>query len=149
MTNDGTVSVSTGAISTGNNQNTVVPVTNTDYSGFITTHKLDGKNYLKWSKIVQMHIKGRGKGGYLTGATKAPTSTDPQFETWDEHDNLVKTWLINSMKPNIGENYILHPTAKAIWDATRKTYSTIDNSSAMFKIEQQLFHLHQGEMDVT
>ena len=135
MTNDGTVSVSTGAVSTGNNQSTVVPVSNTDYSGFLTTHKLDGKNYLKWSKTVQMHIKGREKGGYLTGATKAPESTDPQFETWDEHDNLVKTWLINSMKPNIGENCILHPTAKAIWDAARKTYSTIDHSSAMFKIE--------------
>ncbi|CAN0917571.1 hypothetical protein LINGRAHAP2_LOCUS30376 [Linum grandiflorum] len=96
-----------------------------------------------------MHIKGRGKGGYMTGETKALASTDPTFQTWDEHDNLVRTWLINSMKPNIGENFILHPTAKVIWDAARQTYSTVDNARAMFKIEQQLFHLHQGEIDVT
>ncbi|CAN0910966.1 Retrovirus-related Pol polyprotein from transposon TNT 1-94 [Linum grandiflorum] len=145
------VSVSTNTGANGDNQSTMAPVTATatDHSPFITTHRLDGKNYLKWSKTVLMHIKGRGKGGYLTGETKAPASTDPKYQTWDEHDNLVRTWLINSMKPNIGENYILHPSAKAIWDAAKSTYSTVDNSSAMFKIEQQLFQLQQGEMDVT
>ena len=146
MVTDG---ASNGSDTAGEIANSVAPAATTDYSSFLTTHRLDGKNYLKWSKTVEMHITGRGKGGYLTGKIKAPDETDPKFQTWNEHDSLVRTWLINSMKPNIGENYILHPTAKAIWDAARNTYSTIDNSSAMFKIEQQLFHLQQGDMDVT
>ncbi|CAN1303393.1 Retrovirus-related Pol polyprotein from transposon RE2 [Linum perenne] len=50
--------------------------------------------------------------------------------------------------PHIGENYLLHPTAQAIWEAARNTYSTVDNSSALFEIETQLFHLKQEDRDV-
>ncbi|CAN1303445.1 hypothetical protein LINPERPRIM_LOCUS25861 [Linum perenne] len=51
--------------------------------------------------------------------------------------------------PHIGENYLLHPTAQAIWEVARTTYSTVDNSSALFEIETQLFHIKQGDRDVT
>ncbi|CAN1827511.1 hypothetical protein LINPERHAP1_LOCUS31949 [Linum perenne] len=121
----------------------------TDYSGILTTHRLDGKNYLQWSKTVEMHITGRSRGGYLSGATKKPAPEDPQFQTWNDNDNLVRTWLIHSMMPSIGENYLLHSTAQAIWEAARTTYSTVDNSSALFEVETQLFHLKQGDKDAT
>ncbi|CAL1401431.1 unnamed protein product [Linum trigynum] len=131
-----------------NNFSTVTP-TSTDFSSILTSYKLDGKNYLKWSKTVEMNIAARSRGGYLTRATKRPEATDPLYQNWYDNDALVRTWLIHSMKPSIGENYLLHPSAKAIWDAARNTYSTVDNTSALFRIETQLFQLKQGEMDVT
>ena len=32
-------------------------------------------------------------------------------------NNLVMFWLINSMTPEIGENFLLYATAKDIWNA--------------------------------
>ena len=35
--------------------------------------KLDGTNYRVWSKILEMHIAGRKKKGYITERKAAPT----------------------------------------------------------------------------
>lgn len=37
----------------------------------ITTIRLSGDNFLRWSQSVRMYIRGRGKMGYLTGEKKA------------------------------------------------------------------------------
>ncbi|CAN1819859.1 hypothetical protein LINPERHAP1_LOCUS28873 [Linum perenne] len=96
-----------------------------------------------------MHITGRRKGGYLTGAVERPEESDPKYQVWNENDNLVRSWLINSMNSNIGENFLLHQTAQEIWEDARDTYSTTDNSSALFEVETQLYNLKQGEMDAS
>ncbi|CAN0870173.1 Retrovirus-related Pol polyprotein from transposon TNT 1-94 [Linum grandiflorum] len=148
MTESSVISTNTASGVTSKTPSTTIPAS-TDFSSILTTHKLDGKNYLKWSKTVEMGIAARSRGGYLTGATKRPEATDPLYQNWYDNDALVRTWLIHSMKPNIGENYLLHSSAKAIWDAAKTTYSTVDNTSALFRIETQLFQLKQGDMDVT
>ena len=43
--------------------------TNDSPSLRITTHKLSGLNFLRWSQSVKLFIRGKGKLGYLTGAT--------------------------------------------------------------------------------
>lgn len=42
----------------------------------ITTHKLNGQNYLQWSRSMMMFISGRGKDEYLTGDVQKPDSKD-------------------------------------------------------------------------
>ncbi|CAN0884093.1 hypothetical protein LINGRAHAP2_LOCUS14739 [Linum grandiflorum] len=53
------------------------------------------------------------------------------------------------MEPDIGDNYLLHQSAKALWDDVKETYSTQDNSSKLFEIEQKLYNFKQGEMSAT
>jgi len=38
----------------------------------LTSHRLNGKNYLEWAQSVKLAIDGRGKLGHLTGETKKP-----------------------------------------------------------------------------
>ena len=47
----------------------------------ITTIKLNGNNFYRWSLSVRMYIRGRGKIDYLIGAKKEPKSTDAQHAT--------------------------------------------------------------------
>ncbi|CAN1309870.1 hypothetical protein LINPERPRIM_LOCUS27844 [Linum perenne] len=116
------------------------------YPGQVVIYKLDGSNYLHWSQSVLMYITRRGKAGYLHGTTEKPAKTDTKFEQWNNEDNLVRGWLISTMQPKIGENYLLHPSAKSISDHAKKTYSTVDNSSALLEIETKLFNLKPGDM---
>ncbi|CAN1804433.1 hypothetical protein LINPERHAP1_LOCUS23918 [Linum perenne] len=118
------------------------------FPGQAAIYKLDGSNYMHWSQSVLIFITGRGKAGYLHGTKEKPAKTDPTFEQWDIEDNLVRGWLLSTMHQKIGENYLLHPSAKSIWDHAKKTYSTVDNSSALLEIETKLFNLKQGNMSV-
>ena len=55
-----------------------------------------------------MFICGRGKDEYLTGAVPRPMKEDPKFKRWKAKNNIVMSWLINSMNNDIRKNFILN-----------------------------------------
>ena len=63
-----------------------------------------------------MYIKGQGKIGYLTGDTKGPVNTDPNYATWDAEISMIMAWLVNSMEEELSSYYMCYPIAKALWD---------------------------------
>lgn len=100
-----------------NNTTTLTQAPNTDsHSVQITSIRLNGDNFLRWSQSVRMYIRGRGKIGYLTGDKKTPTPQDPTYATWDAENSMVMTWLVNSMDEDISSNYMCYPTSKELWD---------------------------------
>ena len=53
----------------------------------ITNHKLNGKNFLQWSKSVEMVICGKRRMGYLDGTILKPSGDDPSFSNWDTQNH--------------------------------------------------------------
>ncbi|CAN1804463.1 hypothetical protein LINPERHAP1_LOCUS23930, partial [Linum perenne] len=73
----------------------------------------------------------RGKIGYLTGATVKPEEGKSEFDVWDAENSMVMTWLVNSMMPEIGANFLGYATAKELWNDVSSTYSDLGNQSQM------------------
>ena len=130
---------------------TIVPTATPDNSSSlqITSFKLSGRNFLAWSRFVQLVIQGKGKFGYLDGSISQPEPTNPSFPTWDINNSMVMSWILNSMDNSIAEIYMLYPTAKAIWDVVTMAYSDLEDSSQMFHLRNRCRLLHQGELSVT
>nr|GMD96260.1 uncharacterized protein At1g01500 [Ipomoea batatas] len=55
-----------------------------------------------------MYVSGRGKDEYLTGEVLKPEETDATYRQWKSENHMVMSWLINSMLPGIGENFLLY-----------------------------------------
>ena len=127
---------------------TIVP-TAIDHSSLqITTHKLNGKNFLQWLRATQMVICGRRKIGYVHDTIKKPKETDPTFHIWDANNSIIIAWLVNSMEENIGENYMYYSTAKELWDTVNRAFSDLENLAQMFELRDKVRNLRQGDMDV-
>lgn len=114
----------------------------------ITAHKLNGRNYLPWSQSVILFIRGKGKADFITGEARKPEITEKSYKTWEIDNSKVMSWLINSMTPEIGEDFLLYETAEEIWAAVKETYSNKDNVSELFRLEKTLRGLRQGNMVV-
>lgn len=71
------------------------------------------------------------------------------FKTWKSENNIVMSWLINSMSNDIGENFLLYGTAKEISEGFKETYSNKEKTLALFEIESLLRDLCQGDLTVT
>ena len=69
----------------------------------ITTIKLNGDNFYRWSLSVRMYVRGHGKIGYLTGEKKESVESDSKHATRDAE---------NSMEEDISSNYLGYSTAK-------------------------------------
>ncbi|KAK3012704.1 hypothetical protein RJ639_009860 [Escallonia herrerae] len=125
------------SINTGGSEGSVI---------LITKHKLTGHNYHQWAKSVMMFISGKGKDDYLTGTAGPPQKDDLSFRMWKTENNMVMSWLINTMDTEIGQNFLFYDTAYEIWMAAKETYSDNDNTAELFDIKGALHDLRQGEM---
>ncbi|RVW73200.1 Retrovirus-related Pol polyprotein from transposon RE1 [Vitis vinifera] len=115
----------------------------------ITAHKLNGQNYLQWSQSILMFIRGKEKDDYITGASAAPETTASTYKKWIAENNMVMSWLVNSMTTDIGENFLSFDTTKEIWDIAKETFSDKENTSEIIQIEDILHDLRQGNLMVT
>ena len=131
-----------------NNTTPANPPTN-EFAAFITPHKLNGENYVQWSQSLLIHLAHKDKEGHINGDLPAPAQTEATYKSWKINDNLVKSWLINTMEKNIGELYLLHKTAKDIWDNVDDAYSNTDNTAEIMEIETRLYNLKQDNMTVS
>ena len=61
-----------------------------------------------------MYVCGRGKDDFLTSTVGPSTPNGMGFKLWKFENNMTMSWLINSMRLEIGENFLLYPTAHAI-----------------------------------
>ncbi|KAL5812327.1 hypothetical protein ACOSQ3_027277 [Xanthoceras sorbifolium] len=101
----------------------------------ITSYKLSGQNYLQWSQSVLLYICSREKEGYLTNEVTKSEEKANGYRTWKKDNREVMSWLINSMMPNSGENFILYETAAEVWEAAKETYSHKDNAPELVTIK--------------
>ena len=115
----------------------------------ISPVKLDGNNYLAWSRSCLLFIKARGMQGYITGAKVKQAAVDPSFNQWNSENSLVMTWLINSMQPHISRTYLLLDTAAKIWNTVTLTYSRVGNDAQIYEIRNKVHGLKQGEMTIS
>ncbi|XP_059591531.1 uncharacterized protein LOC132253455 [Vitis vinifera] len=96
-----------------------------------------------------MFIRGKEKDDYITGASAAPETTASTYKKWIAENNMVMSWLVNSMTADIGENFLSFDTAKEIWDTAKETFSDKENTSEIIQIEGILHDLRQGNLTVT
>ncbi|RVW86895.1 hypothetical protein CK203_036030 [Vitis vinifera] len=65
------------------------PTTSESHFVQITTIRLNGDNFLRWSQSVRMYIRGCEKMGYLTGEKKAPAVDDSNYAIWDAENSMI------------------------------------------------------------
>ncbi|KAL5538955.1 hypothetical protein UlMin_042994 [Ulmus minor] len=111
----------------------------------ITTRLLNERNFLRWSQSVKLFIRGCGKIEYLTGAKIASDKKDPAYAVWDAENSMIISWLVN---PDIGQNHMFLPTAKAVWDSVSATFSDLGNSAQVYEVKTKIRDTKQGDMTV-
>ncbi|RVW55665.1 hypothetical protein CK203_096412 [Vitis vinifera] len=122
------------------------PTTSKSHSIQITTIRLNGDNFLRWSQSVRMYIRGRGKMGYLTREKKAPAVDDPNYAIWDAENSMVMSWLVNSMEEDISSNYMCYPIAQELWENIQQGEDNITkyfNSSKRIWQDLDLFNTYE------
>ena len=114
----------------------------------IVSEKLTLTNYRDWAQAVQFVVGGRSKLNHLT--EDPPTSSDPiPMNQWKTNDLLVCSWLVNAISPQLKRSFMYLPTAKAIWEAVRDSYSYGKDHSREYGVRHRIWKSTQGARSVT
>ncbi|XP_057799090.1 uncharacterized protein LOC131014928 isoform X1 [Salvia miltiorrhiza] len=109
-----------------------------------TTIKLNGSNYLLWSRAFLLFLGSQKKKTHVLSDPVA--STDLKYDAWSADDCAVMTWLLNSLEDSVSKNIMFLETAKAMWDTLRQMYSNDKNVSRVFELYEKLFsHTQSGQ----
>ncbi|XP_010263943.1 PREDICTED: uncharacterized protein LOC104602074 [Nelumbo nucifera] len=113
----------------------------------ITSVLLDEYNFRKWFVSARLFITSHELIGYLDGDKKELEISSPEYTVWRKENATVMSWLLASMTPRVARIVHHFPTATKIWEKVSKTYGQKKNNARIYKLNQDIAALRQGDMD--
>lgn len=76
---------------------------------------LTGENYGAWSRAMTIALFVKNKIDFIEGTIPQPLATDvDRFKSWNRSNNIVISWILNSISKEITASVIYLKTAKDI-----------------------------------
>ena len=121
-----------------------------DSPGTILVHRLlSGLNYSTWSQSLTTALLAKNKLVFVDGSIHRPLRDDLLYpQQWLRCNNMVVSWLRNSVSAEICSSIMYIDDAYAIWSDLKERFSTGD-SARIYQLRQQLMFLSQGSADVS
>ena len=104
---------------------------------------LEGDNYSTWSRAMRISLSAKNKIGFVTVSIKPPSSTDDSFPLWQRCNDMVISWLLNSIHLNIASSVIYVETATEIWADLQERFSQ-GTIQEFIKSSETLWNMGRG-----
>ncbi|KAL5699697.1 hypothetical protein ACHQM5_030566 [Ranunculus cassubicifolius] len=83
---------------------------------------LKGDNFGTWELGITKALNAKGKLGFISGALLPPT--DPvTYACWKRADDLVSSWILNSIAPEIRPSCLYAKSAFHLWQMHLKSFN--------------------------
>uniref|UniRef100_A0A2N9EQM2 Uncharacterized protein n=1 Tax=Fagus sylvatica TaxID=28930 RepID=A0A2N9EQM2_FAGSY len=105
------------------------------HSGFMSI-KLDRTNYPLWLAQIVPILKSKNLMGFVTGTNPCPpefkrntdgtvtTEVDPRYATWHQQDQMILSWINNSLSPTVLSTVAQFTSSQATWSSLEKRYAS-------------------------
>ncbi|XLR54908.1 hypothetical protein S83_005580 [Arachis hypogaea] len=110
-----------------------------DHPGLIlVSQPLQEDNYAFWCRSMRLALSGK----FIDGSLPKPDPTlDPVLaETWQCTNDIVTTWLLNSISKDIATSVIYAGSAALLWQDLEARFSQ-SNAPRIFELKKSLMTL--------
>ena len=123
---------------------------NTDHLGLVlvSDRLTTAAEFHSWRRSVRMALNVRNKLGFIDGTIPKPLSTHRDYGAWSRCNDIVATWLMNSVSKKIGQSLLFISTAEGIWNNLISRFKQ-DDAPRVYDLEQRLSKIEQGSLDVS
>ncbi|KAL9308357.1 putative retrotransposon gag domain, retrotransposon Copia-like protein [Arabidopsis thaliana] len=121
-----------------------------DHAGLVlvSDRLTNGADFHSWRRSVRMALNVRNKLGFIDGTITKPIENHKDFGSWSRCNDMVATWLMNSVSKKIGQSLLFINTAEGIWNSLMSRFKQ-DDAPRVFEIRQRLSAIQQGTMDIS
>lgn len=115
----------------------------------LVSQHLDGDNYISWSRSMIIALSAKNKLGFVNGSIQCPTDSNPNLlYVWSRGNNIVISWILNSVSKEISASIILSESAADIWIDLRDRFQQC-NGLRVFQLRRDLASLTQNQDSVS
>ncbi|RVW18129.1 hypothetical protein CK203_111879 [Vitis vinifera] len=108
---------------------------------------LEGDNYNTWSRAMRISLSAKDKIGFVTGSIKPPSSTDDSFPSWQQCNDMVISWLLNSIHPDIATSVIYAEKHSRNGQIYKNFFQ--GNDSRIYQIKRDIVEHRQGQQSIS
>ncbi|XP_058774287.1 uncharacterized protein LOC131648552 [Vicia villosa] len=109
--------------------------------------KLNGSNYLAWSKSMQRALGAKNKFSFINGDLAIPSHQDLNRNQWERCNHLIHSWLLNSVSEQIASTIVFHVNAIDVWIDLRERFLKADRIR-IFNLHSSINNLKQSSRSV-
>lgn len=115
----------------------------------LVSQPLSGDNYSSWSRAFLVAISIKNKLGFLYGTISLPDTPTPIIQNaWLRNNNLLFSWIYNSLSKDIQSSILYSTSAKIVWDELHTRFLQ-SNGPRQFQLRRDLSNLTQDHLSVT
>lgn len=85
--------------------------------------------------------------GFITGLHSVPTSDSSDLQPWSRCNDMVTSWLLNSLSKEIADSVIYSRTAKDLWTSLEHRFGQ-SNGAKLYHLQKELSRLVQGNTNI-
>lgn len=107
-------------------------------TALVTQPLIGASNYGSWSKAILLALSGRNKLGFINGSIKRPDESQiALFSAWQCNNDIIMSWIINSVSKEIAASLVNTGCVKDAWDQLKKRYKQT-NGPRVFQLRKDL-----------
>ena len=115
----------------------------------IVSKQLNGENYNTWKRAMLMALSAKNKLSFVNGTLPKPANLhDSQGLAWTRCNNMVLSWLLNSVSTEIANSIIYIDDASEIWNDLQDRFSQ-HNGPRIFQLQKSIASMSQENQSVS
>ncbi|KAL5540434.1 hypothetical protein UlMin_044950 [Ulmus minor] len=115
----------------------------------LISQHLTGDKYASWSRAMLIALSVKNKLGFIDGSITKPESNDLNLlNSWIRNNNVVISWILNSVSKEISASVILSVSTCEIWLDLKDRFQQ-RNSPRIFQLCHQLMNHVQDQNSVS
>lgn len=116
-----------------------------DHPSMILVPKvLDGTNYAMWKRSMLVSLSAKNKLGFIKGTIHTPDEDDPKHSLWQRCNDMVLSWILNSLNQELANSVLYLETPSEIWTDLQERFSQGDFSHH-YQTQQFIVELKQNQ----
>lgn len=105
--------------------------------------KLTGsENYSTWRRTMMIALNARNKLSPVNGEFEEPLMNSSIRSLWERANDMVISWILNTVSEQIGNNLNFVHTVAALWNELSEHYSQLDGHR-IYQISNDIVQLKQ------
>jgi hypothetical protein len=109
----------------------------------LVSQPLIGENYNSWSQSMLMALSAKNKLCLINGSMPKPSDSSPDFKAWTRFNDMVLSWIINSISKEISASIIYINSAEAVWKDLKERFSQ-GNGPRILQLHKSIADISQN-----
>lgn len=117
-------------------------------SAMLVSVPFNGVGYRSWRRSALRYLSVKNKLGFINGECKRPDLNSANYKQWERCDNIVTSWILNSLNKDITDSVEYVNDVAELWKELKDRYDQT-NGTKLYQIQKEITDLSQGTLNIT